>query len=298
MDRFDAMRILLATVDAGSLSGGSRSLRMPLPTVSRKVSELEAHLGTRLLVRARRGLLLTEAGSAFVEASRRLLGDLQEAERAASGEYRTPRGELRVTASIMFGKIHVAPMAIDFMQAFSEVQVRLVLADNVVDLPENHLDVAIRIGPLPDSSLVARRVGSVRWMTCASPDYLARRGIPKTPDDLLEHDCIAFEGLQQSRSWVFGNRAKPVHINPRYSVNTADAVIDAASVGVGVARVTSYQAAQAIQAGALVSVLSDYVPDHLPVHLVHSGHALLPLKTRAFLDFAMPRLRSCLLERL
>ena len=298
MDRFDAMRILLATVDAGSLSGGSRSLRMPLPTVSRKVSELEAHLGTRLLVRARRGLLLTEAGSAFVEASRRLLGDLQEAERAASGEYRTPRGELRVTASIMFGKMHVAPMAIAFMQAFSEVQVRLVLADNVVDLPENHLDVAIRIGPLPDSSLVARRVGSVHWMTCASPDYLARRGIPKTPDDLLEHDCIAFEGLQQSRSWVFGNRAKPVHINPRYSVNTADAVIDAASVGVGVARVTSYQAAQAIQAGALVSVLSDYVPDHLPVHLVHSGHALLPLKTRAFLDFAMPRLRSCLLERL
>ena len=294
MDRFDAMRILIAAVDGGSLSAASRSLGMPLPTVSRRVSELEAMLGAQLVVRTSRRLQLTDAGGAFVAASRRILEDLQVAERAASGEYDAPRGELLVTASIMFGKLHVAPVVLAFLGAYPEVKVRVVLADHVVDLTESHIDVAIRIGALPDSGLVALRLGEIRWITCASPDYLARRGVPKIPADLENHDCLAFEGLQTARIWSFADKGRTVNISirPRFSINTADAVIDAAVAGVGIARLTSYQTAQALRDGRLTRFLSDYSPPPVPVHLVHTGPPMLPLKLRAFLDFATPRLRA------
>ena len=176
MDRFEAMKTLVAAVDGGSLSAASRALNTPLPTVSRRVSELEAHLSAQLLVRTSRKLILTEAGEAFVTVARRLLDDLAEAERAASGEYRAPRGELLVTAPIMFGKLHVAPIIHAFLAAYPEVTVRLVLSDQVIDLVEAHVDVAVRIGRLADSDLIARQVGHVRWLICASPDYLRRHG--------------------------------------------------------------------------------------------------------------------------
>ncbi len=296
MDRFDAIRTLLAAVDGGSLSAASRNLGMPLPTVSRKVSELEAHLGTQLVVRTSRKLLLTDAGGAFVAAGRRVLEDLDQAERAAAGEYQTPRGELLVTASIMFGKIHVMPIVLEFLAAYRDVNVRVVLADHVIDLVENHVDIAVRIGRLPDSGLVATRVGEVHWVICASPDYLAARGVPDTPDDLAHHDCIGFEGLQPVRLWPFGREQKPRRssIKPRFSANTADAVIEAAVAGIGIARLTSYQAAKAIREGKLVSLLRGHAPRVLPVHLVHTGPSLLPLKMRAFLDFAAPRLKASL----
>jgi DNA-binding transcriptional LysR family regulator len=294
MDRFDAIRTLLAAVDGGSLSAASRTLGMPLPTVSRKVSELEAHLGTQLVVRTSRKLMLTDAGSAFVAAGRVVLDRLDDAERAASGEYRAPRGDLLVTASIMFGKLYVAPIVLAFLTAYPDVNVRLVLADHVVDLLENHVDAAIRIGRLPDSGLVATRIGDLHWVTCASPDYLARRGVPERPRDLDAHDCIAFEGLRAAREWSFGAgaSAETVTIRPRFAVNTADAVVDAGVAGIGIIRVTSYQAAAAIRAGKLRTVLRDLAPDPLPMHLVHAGQAMLPLKLRAFLDFARPRLRA------
>ncbi len=296
MDRFDAIRTLIAAVDGGSLSAASRALGMPLPTVSRKVSELEAHLGTQMVVRTSRKLLLTDAGQAFVQASRRILNDLEEAERAASGEYRTPRGELLITAPIMFGKLHILPVVLEFLRAYPDVNVRLVLADTVVDLIDNHVDVAARLGRLPDSGLVALRVGEVRWITCASPDYLARRGTPETPADLVAHDCLAFEGLQTSRSWSFGSGRDngPIAIRPRLAVNTADALIEAAGAGLGVARMMSYQAAAAVREGRLASLLHAYEPEAIPVHLVHTGPPLLPLKLRAFLDFAGPRVRGAL----
>src|SRR5271165_6328331 len=158
MDRFEAMRTLVAAVDGGSLSAASRGLNTPLPTVSRRVSDLEDHLGVQLLVRTSRKLILTEAGETFVAAARKLIDDLDDAERAASGEYRAPRGELMVTAPVMFGKIHVAPIVHDFLRAYPDVTVRLVLADHLVDLVESHIDVAVRIAHLPDSDLVARRV--------------------------------------------------------------------------------------------------------------------------------------------
>jgi DNA-binding transcriptional LysR family regulator len=294
MDRFDAIRTLLAAVDGGSLSAASRKLGMPLPTVSRKVSELEAYLGTQLVIRTSRKLLLTDAGSAFVMAGRRVLEDLEEAERTAAGEYRTPRGDLLVTASIMFGKLHVTPVVLAFLAAYPQVNVRVVLADHVIDLVENHVDVAVRIGRLPDSGLVAARIGEIHWVICASPAYLAKRSAPVTPDDLAGHDCIGFEGLQMVRTWPFGrgNEAKTVAIQPRFTANTADAVIEAAVAGVGVARLTSYQAARAIRDGKLVSLLRGYAPESIPVHLVHTGPPLLPLKMRAFLDFAGPRLKA------
>jgi len=296
MDRFEAMQTLLAAIDGGSLSAASRTLNTPLPTVSRRVSELEAHLGAQLLVRTSRRLILTEAGEAFLAAARRLLDELGEAERAASGEYRAPRGEMLVTAPIMFGKLHVAPIVHDFLAAYPEVTVRLVLSDQVIDLAEAQVDVAVRIGRLPDSDLIARQVGQVRWIFCASETYLTRRGEPATPDALADHDCIAFEGLQTYRTWPAGagTTEKSITIRPRFSVNTADAVVDAAASGLGVARIMSYQAADAIAARRVTPILRSFSPPSIPVSLLHHPHRSQPLKRRAFLDFVAPRLTLAL----
>lgn len=292
MDRFEAMRTLIAAVDGGSLSAASRATNTPLPTVSRRVSDLEAHLGAQLLVRTSRKLILTEAGEAYVAVARRLLDDLSDAERAASGEYRTPRGELLVTAPIMFGKLHVAPIVHAFLAAYPDVTVRLALSDQVIDMAEAHVDVAVRIGRLPDSNLIARGVGHVRWVIVASPDYLARRGEPTMLDQLADHDCISFEGLQTYRQWSVGGGATAhmVTIRPRFSVNTADAVVDAAAAGIGIARVMSYQAASAIADGRVTTILRDFATDPVPVSLVHQPQRVQPLKRRAFMDFVVPRL--------
>lgn len=294
MDRFEAMRTLIAAIDGGSLSAASRSMGVPLPTVSRRVSDLEAQLGTQLVVRTSRKLILTEAGSAYVAAVRQVIEQLSEAERVASGEYRAPRGELLITAPIMFGKLHIAPLVHEFLGVYPDVTVRLVLADTFVDLIDNHVDIALRIGTMPDSSLIARRVGQVRWVVCASPDYLGRRGVPQTPVDLVEHDCIAFEGLQTYRTWPLGSPPVPIAIRPRFSVNTADAVIAGAAAGLGIARMMSYQAAEPLVDGRLRPVLQAYSPEPVPVHLVHAPHALQPLKQRAFMDFVAPRLKKVL----
>lgn len=295
MDRFEAMRTLVAAVDGGSLSAASRSLNIPLPTVSRRVSDLEAMLGSRLVVRTSRKLLLTQAGIGYVASARRVLEELAEAERAASGEYRAPRGELLVTAPILFGTLNVAPIVHDFLGAYPDVTVRLVLSDGVIDLVESHIDVAVRIGRLPDSALVAQRAGEIRWVVCASRDYLRRRGEPGVPAELSEHDCIAFEGLQRYREWPFvdaNGAQQQVTINPRFSVNTADGVTGAAVAGLGIGRVLSYQAANSVRDGKLVPLLSEFAPPSIPVQLVHAAHQQQPLKLRAFLDFVAPRLQQ------
>jgi len=294
MDRFEAMRTVLAAVDGGSLSAASRSLRLPLATVSRRVSDLEARLGAQLLVRTSRRLQLTEEGAAYVSAARRILDDLDDAERTVSGEYRVPRGELVVTAPIMFGKLHVAPIVQEFLAAYPDVSVRLVLVDGVIDLVEAHVDVAVRIGHLPDSTLIGRRLGDVCWLFCASPEYLERKGRPDHPSEISEHECIAFEGLQQYREWPFyeNGQTRGVAIQPRFSVNTADAVVEAAMAGLGVARVMCYQAAEAMSGGAVLPVLPKYWLPAIPVHLVFGQRQQQPLKIRAFLDFVTPRLRD------
>jgi DNA-binding transcriptional LysR family regulator len=297
MDRLESMSILVAAVDAGSLSAAARRLDTPLATVSRKVSEIETHLKTRLLNRTSRRLTLTDAGQAYVAACRRILEEVDEAERAATGEYSAPRGELIVTAPIVFGRLHVLPVVIAFLKAFPDIAIRLTLADHVVNLLESHVDVALRIGALPDSSLVAARLGSIRRVMCASPAYLSARGAPQRPEDLAAHDCIAFEGLSGA-TWTFtqGKSEALVPIRARLVVNTAEAAVDAAVAGVGITRVLSYQAAQALRTGTLAIVLAEFEPEPWPVHLVHAGGRLLPLKLRAFLDFAAPRIKERLAE--
>jgi len=267
---------------------------MPLPTVSRKVGELEAHLKTRLLHRTTRQLSLTEAGEFYVASCRRILEDVGEVERATTGEYATPKGHLVATAPVVFGRQHVVPVMASFLEHYPEIQSRLFLIDRNVHLLDEHVDVAIRIGQLPDSSLVAIRVGETRSVVCASPEYLAARGTPETPDDLANHDCISFEGLNASRTWPFsdGKAEQVVPIHARMVTNTAESAVDAAALGAGLTRVLSYHVDEAVRLGRLQLVLEKFELAPLPIHLVHAGQAPLPLKLRAFLDFMSPRLKA------
>jgi DNA-binding transcriptional LysR family regulator len=298
MDRFESMSVLVTAVEAGSLSAAARRLGTPLTTISRKVSELEAHLKTRLLNRTNRRLTLTDAGQSDVAACRRILEDVGEAERAASGEYSAPKGDLVITAPVIFGRLRVLPVVVEFLRAYPDIDIRIMLADRLVNLVEDHIDLAVRIGELPDSSLVAARIGSIRRVICGSPAYFAERGIPKRPDDLAAHSCITFEGLMSADAWTFttGKSDMSIPIHSRLVVNTAEAAIDAAIAGIGITRVLSYQIANAVQSGVLVVALGEFEPAPSPVSLVYAGGRLLPLKLRAFLDFAASRLKARLMQ--
>jgi DNA-binding transcriptional LysR family regulator len=261
------------------------------------VAELEAHLNARLLVRSTRKLTLTDAGVAYLAACKQILDQVGEAEGAAAGEYRTPRGELVVTAPIVFGRLHVLPVIDEFLATFSEIAVRLVLADRNLHLLDEHIDVALRIGRLPDSSMAATQVGTVGRVVCASPQYLAQNGEPETPADLARLACVNFDSLPSGPVWNFtagATREQAVALRPRLSVNTAEAAIDAAIAGVGLTNVLSYQVARAVGEGKLKLVLRAFEPEPVPVNLMHAGQGRLPLKTRSFIDFAVPRLRTAL----
>jgi DNA-binding transcriptional LysR family regulator len=299
MDRLDAMSVFAAIIDAGSLSAAGRRLGVPLATVSRKLSDLEAHLKTRLITRSTRQLVLTDAGRDYLAASRHILEQVEEAERAASGAYANAKGGLVIAAPIVFGRLHAVPVVAAFLELYPEVDARLLLGDRNVNLLEEQVDLALRIGELPDSSLVATQVGAIRRVVCASPSYLARFGTPATPSELGVHRCVTFEGLMSPTAWVFespkGEQRVPVR--SRLAVTTADAAIAAAIAGLGLTRVLSYQVAAALGAGQLVRVLVDHEPRAVPVNLVYSGQGRLPMKTRAFVDFAAPALRDRLAPR-
>ena len=291
MDRLDAMTVFLAVVDEGTLSGAGRRLAMPLATVSRNLAELEAHLGARLLNRSTRRLELTEPGRAYAQACRRILDQVGDAEAAAAGEYDVPRGQLAVTAPIVFGRLHVLPVVSEFLAANAEVDVRLSLGDRVAHLIDEHVDVAVRIGALPDSRLNALAVGTLRPLVCASPAYLKVHGTPRTPADLARHRCIVFDAMTP-RAWHFGGAPDFTPARPRLAVNTAEAAVDAAVAGVGVTRVLSYQADAALRDKRLRRLLRAFEPAPVPVHLVWDGQQRIASKLRAFLDFAGPRLRQ------
>jgi DNA-binding transcriptional LysR family regulator len=291
MDRLDAMAVFLAVADAGSLSAAGRRLAMPLATVSRKLAELEDHLGARLVNRSTRRLEITDAGRAYELACRRILDDVAGAEAAAAGEYDTPRGELAITAPIVFGRLHVLPVVNEFLRANAAVDVRLVLGDRIAHLLDEHVDVAVRIGELPDSRLNAAPLGTLRAVVCASPGYLRAHGTPRTPADLERHRCIAFEATFPS-PWRFAAGATFAPARPRLVVNTAEAAVDAAVAGLGVTRVLSYQADAALQARRLRLLLRAFEPAPVPVNLVWDGRQRVPSKLRAFLDFAAPLLRE------
>jgi DNA-binding transcriptional LysR family regulator len=294
MDRLDSMNVFLAAVETGSLSAAGRKLGMPLATVSRKVNELESHLKARLLSRSTRQLKLTDAGRDYVIACKRILNEVDEAERMVSGEYSSPKGDLTITAPLVFGRVHVLPVVCEFLKEYSDIDVRLVLGDRVVGLLEDHIDLAIRVGELPDSSLSSTRIGKIRRVVCASPQYFAAYGVPKAPTELTAHRCITFDGLMSPESWNFSVNKSIVNIpiHSRLSVNTAEAAIDAAIDGIGITRVLSYQIESAIRSGTLAIALHDYEPMSVPVSLVYSRQRRLPLKLRAFIDFAAPKLRK------
>lgn len=292
MDRLDAMRVLLAVVDAGSLSAGSRKLNAPLPSISRKVAELERYLGTKLLVRTSRNIQLTDAGRDYVAAARRIVADLDETERRASGEYQAPRGELTITMPVEFGTHQVLPIVLSFMEEYPEVTVKLVTANRMVHLVEEQVDVAIRLGPLADSALHATKAGEYCMLTCASPEYLARRGTPKHPRELADHDGILFGS--PSIFWTYHGCGEELITAPRtrLSVSTAASNLVAALAGIGIARLFDYQLRDEFRSGALLPILTDYDGEPRPVHIVYPRQGLLPLKVRAFIDFAAPRLRA------
>lgn len=295
MDRLEELSLFLAIVDAGSLVAAARRTRRSPPAVTRILSELERRLGVRLVERTTRRLALTDAGERLAEHARRLIGDFADAMRDTAGEGAAPQGRLRVSAPLLFGRRHVAPIVTDFLDAHPAVTAELSLADRMTDLIDEGIDVAVRIAQLDASSLVARRVGQVRRILVASPRYLARRGVPTTPDQLSDHEIVLLIGPGGGLEWRFlGPGARQVTMRPRgrFQVDRAEAAISAACADRGVLSVLSYQVASELADGALIRVLREFEPLPIPVHLVFASARLLPSRTRAFLDFAAPRLSA------
>jgi DNA-binding transcriptional LysR family regulator len=294
VDRLEGMSIVLAVAESGSLSAAARREKAPLATVSRRISELEAHLGAKLFNRSSRALVPTDAGRAYIAAAKRILADVAEAERAAAGEYATPRGDLRISATVALGRLQLQPVVTEFLAAYPEVDVALSLHERPANLLEEQIDVALRIGVLSDSSLIAVRVGEIRRVACASPNYLRTRGTPGSPDDLSTHDCISYPLLQSPEAWRFERDGigYVVPVRSRLIVSNIESACDAARAGLGVTVAFSYCLGEFIKAGELTPLLQNYQPPPLPVSLVYSPNRFMPAKLRAFLDFALPRLKA------
>ncbi|MCV9962002.1 LysR family transcriptional regulator [Pararhizobium sp. BT-229] len=294
MDRLEAMTIFVAAVETGSLSAASRRLKLPLASVSRRVSDLEKHLGLRLLLRGSRKLALTQAGQTYLSSCRRILEDIAEAERAAAGEYLTPRGELTLSVPQVLGRVHVMPVVAEFLRTYPEVHMRVHLSDRNVNLKEENVDLVLRVGELPDSSMIALRAGWFRQMVCASPTYLENRGTPRIPGDLVAHDCIGYEGLAVGTNWEFGSgkNRESVSVPCRLVVNSIEAALSAAVAGAGIARMVSYLVDDPVKSNRIVALLEEYEPAPIPVSFVYPNQRQVPLKLRAFLDFSLPRLRE------
>lgn len=294
MDRFDSLRIFAAVAEGQSFAAAARRLKLSPPAVTRAVAALEARVGTRLLHRTTRIVRPTEAGQGLLADARRILNDLEEAEALAAGAAVAPRGLLTVTAPSLFGRMFVAPIVLDFLRAQPGVQVRLLLLDRMLDLIEEGVDIAVRIAPLPDSSLSAIRVGSMRRVICAAPAYLKARGVPRVPAEIEGHDAIAFSGGTGTEEWPLhqGSRMVMVRIRPRLTASSAEVVVAAAVNGHGLIRVMSYQSAEAVREKKLRILLAGHEPPPLPIHLVHLEGRRANAKVRAFLDFAAPRLRA------
>jgi DNA-binding transcriptional LysR family regulator len=294
MDRLEAMSVIVAVTETGSFSAASRRLGMPVATVSRKVADLETRLRAELFQRSSRRMTLTDAGRDYVEACRRIMEQVDDAERQVSGEYRSPKGELAVTTPWGLGHTHLLPLAVEFLKCFPEIDLRLLLTDRVVDTVEEGIDAAVRIGSLPESSMIATRIGSIRVVVCASPAYLAERGRPQTPDQLRDYDCIAINPVASPTAWRFGTGKREclIQIRSRLCVNTSEAAVLAAIAGAGLTRVMSYKMDAAKRAGSLELVLEAFEPEPLPIHLVYSPRKPFPLKLRAFIDWVTPRLKA------
>lgn len=289
--------MLLTAVDRGSLSAAARELKIPVSTLTRKVADLEELLGTRLLIRTTRKLTLTDAGMSYVAAARRILDLVREQEHEATGEFATAKGELVVTAPVQLGRLHVLPVINQFLAQYPDITVRLLLSDRNIDLIDSHADLALRIGELADSSMIATRIGSLRPIVCASPAFLANRTPPREPDDLVKYSCVVFNSPYLS-PWRFRlpstSKIYVLGVKPRLEVTTPDAAVSAAVDNAGITYVFEHDADEALRNGQLEILLPQFEIEPVPVHLVHVSRNLMPIKLRHFIDFAAPKLRQSL----
>ena len=293
MDRIQTLEVFVAVAEAESFARGARTVGLSAPSATRGINALEDRLGARLFTRTTRRVRLTDVGSAYLEDARRILSDLQAADDAAAGASSDPVGLLRITCPNEFGRIHVMPILTAFLDTFPAMCADILMVDRIVNIVEEGFDVAVRIGPMPSSSLSAIRVGTVRRVICGAPAYFERHGIPATPEALKDHCIVQATPVSPSAEWRFGcGMDHVVKVRPRLSVSSVAAGIAAARNGWGLCRVLSYQIGGELQAGTLKTVLTDEEPDPLPVHLVHTEGRRAVAKVRAFLDFAAPRLRA------
>ena len=294
MDRLHLIEVLVAVVDAQGLASAARKLRISPPAVTRAINELEAHLGVRLLTRSTRSVRVTEAGAAYAESCRRILADLAEADDSASDVQGVPRGLLTITAPVLFGSMHVMPIVTEFLQRHPGVNASCWFFDRVVNMLEEGVDVGVRIGALPDSSLQAIRVGSMRVVICAAPSYLDSQGTPLCPGDIDNHITIAVGSATSESEWHFreGGELKTIRLQPRLRTISSDSAVTAAVNGFGLANLLYYKVADHVKEGKLATVLGDYEPIALPVHVVHREGRHASKKSRAFIDLAVERLRA------
>jgi DNA-binding transcriptional LysR family regulator len=294
MDRFHLINVFVAVVDSQGFAGAARKLSMSPPAVTRAVNELEAHLGLRLLSRTTRTVRMTDAGERYAQDCRRILTELREADESVTGLHAAPRGRLTVTAPVLFGRLYVTPIVTEYLTRYPEVSASCLFLDRVVNLMDDGVDVAVRIGELPDSTMQAIRVGQVRRVICASPDYLAQHGVPTTPDALHDHTIVSASSVTPNPEWKLVEQGQPrtIRLQARMVTSTNDAAMAATVSGFGITRLLSYQVAEHLRAGRLKTVLNDYEPEPLPVHVVHREGRHAPQRVRAFLDLAVERMRQ------
>jgi DNA-binding transcriptional LysR family regulator len=303
MDRIDAMTAFIATAELGGFSLAARRLGRSPASITRAVAFLEERTGSQFLRRTTRVVKLTEAGERYLVACRQIIAELAAADAIAVSERESPRGVLSITAPLAFGRLHVRPLVDAFVEAWSDIAVRFYLLDRLVNVVDEGFDVAIRIAHLPDSSLVAVKVGEVRRVLCASPDYISRARAPREPIDLAKHPCISFSQVTPRDLWTFaagknGGKPKQARVRPRIVVNNADAAIASAVDGHGITQVLSYQVDRELRDGKLVRLLPTYEPDALPIHIVYPAASSASAKVRAFVDLATPRLKQILQHNL
>ncbi len=294
MDRLHLMTVYVAVAEEEGFAAAARRLGMSPPAVTRAISALEDRLGVKLLQRTTRHVRVTEAGERYLDDARRVIAAADEADEAAVGINAQPRGHMTVTAPVLFGRMYVMPGIVDYLRQHPETSVSALFLDRVVNMLEEGVDVGIRIGELSDSSYRALRVGHVRRVICAAPSYLKRHGIPQTPQDLKQHQVIVASSLSQNIEWRFVDQGEPlsVRIKPRLTVSSNDGAIEAATLGLGVTRLMSYQVAPLLAAGKLKVVLSEFESPRVPIHIIHREGRHASAKMRAFIDLMAERLRA------
>lgn len=294
MDQLHLMKVYVAVAEAEGFAPAARRLKLSPPAVTRAIATLEAQLKVRLLNRTTRHVRMTEAGERYLADSRRILWDVQTANDAAAGINATPKGHLSVTAPVLFGRMFVLPGIVEYLNQFPETKVDALFYDRVVNMMEEGIDVGVRIGELSDSSMQALRVGAIRMVLCASPEYLKNSGVPQSPRELIQHTLLASSAGDLGKDWKFyhGGREQVVRINPRMTVSTNDAAIEAAKSGLGITRLLSYQVAEALRFGELEIVLGNYEGPAKPVHIVHREDRFSSSKVRAFIDLMAEKLRN------